>query len=477
MRSSSLQARFLTLFTVSTGAILLSLGGLSIYLMVSHLKSIQLANMRQLTVFAAAEVDHGIQDKKRLLSEIAESRVIVDYPVTYRLPPIANHLAEHQDAFPDISFINALGVEELRLAHGGVSNEISDYTKDPEFLNARKMPGIVSVVLNPDRDAFIFTLGIKRYFGDVFVGCLRAEVPLQSVSRHLDKVKVGDTGFLAIISAKDRLLKVAGASSGEGGTVVVQQLPPDLSSEPQILADANGDEAFYVAAKTSFLGISVAAVLPYDEFVSGPHLLGYLLAGVGAVFLLVGSGVAYLLGGRVSRPLSQLVQTVNEMAKGRSREIDFKDAPGEIGELIQSFNHMVRTLRSTTVSRDYLDNIFDSMHESLVVVGLDGRIERVNKATCTLLGYTSADLEGQEVRLILKDAQGDAAHWLDQVTRSTGHFRERVYLNKSGQNITVAFTWTRLLDSEGETCGLVCLAQKQEPEQRPSEWRRRIRGL
>ena len=59
----------------------------------------------------------------------------------------------------------------------------------------------------------------------------------------------------------------------------------------------------------------------------------------------------------------------------------------EVGTLWTSFQRMTKSLRETTVSKDYLDNILRSMVDSVLVLDTDGTIKTVNQATLDLLGY------------------------------------------------------------------------------------------
>ena len=58
-----------------------------------------------------------------------------------------------------------------------------------------------------------------------------------------------------------------------------------------------------------------------------------------------------------------------------------------MGTLADSLIKMIQNLREPIVSRHYVDNIFRTMGDTLIVLGLDGKIRTVNRATCDVLGY------------------------------------------------------------------------------------------
>ncbi len=475
---ASLKSRFLLVFSLSTLGLLTLLGGVSYYLMYSHLQVVQEDNLQRLAYFAADEINHAIEDKQQLLIQVSRAREVKEFSETFRYLPLAKHLSEYQEDFPDISFIDAKGNEELHLVNGSVSDGVVDLSNDVGFQKARKDPGAVIVTRHPTLDALVFTHGMTRYFGDVFLGCLRAVVPLQSVMGHLGETGLGQTGFLILLESDGNLVPLTGTKAGAIKIPERQKAGPEALSHQSgsvVLDDSLGLEAFSAYADIGLLSWRAVAVLPYQEFIAGPRHLTKIFVGFGSLLLLTGCCCALYLGGRLTKPLRRLVAATAEVGGGRWMKIEIGKAPGEVGELILAFNEMTHSLKSTTVSRDYLDNVVESMHESLIVVGLDGKIERVNRATCDLLGYFPDELVGQPVGVVFAELKEASDNWIDQVTRTSGHFSERRYRNKGGDIFPVNFSWARFSDPDGKIHGLICLAQKQDPERRPADWRKRMR--
>jgi len=76
----------------------------------------------------------------------------------------------------------------------------------------------------------------------------------------------------------------------------------------------------------------------------------------------------------------------------------------EISALTRNFNHMVERLQKTTVSRDYVDSIFDSLGEMLLVTDHQGHILTANPAALNTLGYSEQELIGRAINdLLSKD--------------------------------------------------------------------------
>jgi PAS domain S-box-containing protein len=174
---------------------------------------------------------------------------------------------------------------------------------------------------------------------------------------------------------------------------------------------------------------------------------------------------------RIVSPIKSLSEAAARVAEG-----DFDhtiEAPAstrdEVGELVISFNNMTEGLIRTTVSKRYVDNIISSMIDSLVIVGEDGYIKKVNEATLRLLGYEKGDLDGKPFGLIvLEDSQhpGTAEELIKAGTMSN---MERTYLAEDGTRIPMLFSGSVMRTDEGEFEGLVCVAQDITERKRAEE--------
>ena len=112
-------------------------------------------------------------------------------------------------------------------------------------------------------------------------------------------------------------------------------------------------------------------------------------------------------------------------------------------------------LREAQGARAYADNILASMAESLIVLGEDGRIRTVNRATLQLLGATPEQLLGQPFTRILPEFPdpAGAARPGDEPALA-----ERTYRAPDGRTIPVLFARTVLSDPGGRPIGAVCVA-------------------
>lgn len=108
---------------------------------------------------------------------------------------------------------------------------------------------------------------------------------------------------------------------------------------------------------------------------------------------------------RVTAPLRELVRDTKIIGRGNlHHRIQLKNKD-EFGELAASFNEMVANLEKTTFSAAYVNNILRAMVDGLMVIEPDGKINRVNKALCKLLGYKKQELFEAPLESVFPEAR------------------------------------------------------------------------
>ena len=97
---------------------------------------------------------------------------------------------------------------------------------------------------------------------------------------------------------------------------------------------------------------------------------------------------------------------------------------------------MRQKLRQTTINKNYLTNVLNSMNDAVLVTSPDGVIKRMaNDAACKLLGYSEEELAGRGIISMLDERErrrlrSDAGARMDT--------RETVVDTRSGQTIPVS---------------------------------------
>ncbi len=93
-------------------------------------------------------------------------------------------------------------------------------------------------------------------------------------------------------------------------------------------------------------------------------------------------------------PLRAVTASLQNSANGELDSSGFGDTE-ELGELAAAVNAMRTNLRSSTISRDYLDRLLSSMGEGLLITNAAGKVERANAAAVELFKQDEAALIGK----------------------------------------------------------------------------------
>lgn len=157
--------------------------------------------------------------------------------------------------------------------------------------------------------------------------------------------------------------------------------------------------------------------------------------------------VAFILGSvlfTVSRkiildPVTELASTADRLAKGDlSTRVNIKTT-GEVQMLVESFNAMAGDLEKTTVSKETMEKLIDSMPYGIILIGKDKKILGANNAALAMMNYESeADIAGMICNNTLCPAEKDKCPIIDlkqDLDRS-----EKELITKDGIHIPILKT-------------------------------------
>jgi PAS domain S-box-containing protein len=171
----------------------------------------------------------------------------------------------------------------------------------------------------------------------------------------------------------------------------------------------------------------------------GASLLSMLVTLVSGLYL--ARSIAY--------PVSRLAEAVSRVRKGDwSVSVDVH-SDDEVGVLAASFRSMVQELHR---SNAYIQDILQSMADSMIVFDAAGLIQTANPATYALLGYQSGSLIGQPIDQVTTHGSELLSLGPGVLTRSAV---ETNYVTQNGQQIPVNTSVARMTVG----AGLICMAQ------------------
>jgi two-component system sensor histidine kinase/response regulator len=168
------------------------------------------------------------------------------------------------------------------------------------------------------------------------------------------------------------------------------------------------------------------------------------------ITILVTLGCGAYLARSIAYPVTRLVDAVSRVEHGEwDTEIDVGSGD-EVGLLARSFQSMLQELRR---SKSYVDDILQSMAESLIVVDQEGKIRTANPATYTLLGFAEGKLLGAGIGQITSGRELlESGQRRDQES-STGI--EIEYVARDGRKIPMLASVARM---GGHNNTFICIA-------------------
>jgi PAS domain S-box-containing protein len=132
----------------------------------------------------------------------------------------------------------------------------------------------------------------------------------------------------------------------------------------------------------------------------------------------------------------------------------------EVDAFIMGVNMLGDELKDKTISRDYFNNIFNSVSDMVFVLNNQGKIENINTSVTNHLEYELSFLKGKPINYLLDKSQPD---WYSQILRdmhaSKATSYEAVFRTKSKNNIPVLISASFLKDENNLKGGILLTAK------------------
>jgi diguanylate cyclase (GGDEF)-like protein/PAS domain S-box-containing protein len=194
------------------------------------------------------------------------------------------------------------------------------------------------------------------------------------------------------------------------------------------------------------------------------------LVTVAALAIIGSAWLAFFNGRRLVRMLQELNHSTARISQGDYTQPVQTLRRDELGDLQRTIDQMRQTLSETTITKNYLDNVLNSMSDAVFVTAADGAIKITNVAAQRLTGATDADLAGRNIASLLHAPDADESERV-QRAREIG---EAVLRTNSGQTIPVSFTGSTIETADPAFAGCIYVARDITDRKRAE---RRIRYL
>jgi diguanylate cyclase (GGDEF)-like protein/PAS domain S-box-containing protein len=196
----------------------------------------------------------------------------------------------------------------------------------------------------------------------------------------------------------------------------------------------------------------------------------WIIGAAGALITAVLALVAWLLAQRLERPIVELIRSAERIGEGdytRPHKVTSND---EIAELELALDRMRQKLRQTTITKNYLTTVLNSMNDAVLVTSPDGVVKKINDAAVRLFGHTEEELSGRSFASLL--AQNERASF--SMEAAGIETRETVIATRSGQTIPVSLSGAPIAAEDPQFQGTIFVVRNITDRKRAE---RRIRYL
>jgi diguanylate cyclase (GGDEF)-like protein/PAS domain S-box-containing protein len=195
-----------------------------------------------------------------------------------------------------------------------------------------------------------------------------------------------------------------------------------------------------------------------------------LLASITLPLLALGLAGAWFIARQLSRPISALVKSADRIGQGDYTRPLAVVRHDELGDLQFALERMRQKLNETTITKNYLNTVLNSLSDAVLVTSPDGIVKSCNEAAQLLLGYQEADLLDKPLVSFIDEVHRGAF----DLTNSAPEARETVLRTASGQTIPVSMAGSAITTEDPQFQGNIYVARNITERKRAE---RRIRYL
>jgi len=289
--------------------------------------------------------------------------------------------------------------------------------------------------------------------------------------QDIERVEITDARGVVLFSASNPLSDPARNAAAPRGPaldplVVTNSIPPDIA------APAQRTGALKIWVSRAQMQATLASIGGQLEKQQGSQLkrMRATLARVTLPVVLLALIGGFLLARRRARPISALIRSADRIGEGDYTSPFAVARRDELGELQHALERMRQKLSETTITKNYLDTVLNSLSDAVIVTSPDGIIKSCNEATQRLLGYGDADLVGKSLCSYIDEAHRSAFDLGGEAPEA----RETVLRTASGQTIPVSMASSSIASLDPQFEGNIYVARNITERKRAE---RRIRYL
>ncbi len=340
-----------------------------------------------------------------------------------------------------------------------------------------------------DLSAFRHTVNTANRDGAAVIGLekgvagfgIRAVVPVAGTAGHVGTVEFGmdvaddfvarfqarfGTDLALVFGTGGDAMLAAGTAPVLGTRDEWARAVDEASTVRRAMRDGT-PVALMVAPLHDFSGRVVGvAELSTDasHYVAQLRAATHTAIGIGAGIVVVGAGLAWLIGESINRPLMRATRALDQISRGElDRPVpgsDRQDGLGGLARSIETFRQRSLESRRLRAVEKQMAAIVAGSNDAIIGKRLDGIVTSWNRGAQRMFGYSAAEMIGQSIiRLAPPGAERHFAEMLERVGQgeSVEHVECR-RRHKDGRLVDVLLTLSPIRAPDGRLTGVASIA-------------------
>ena len=164
----------------------------------------------------------------------------------------------------------------------------------------------------------------------------------------------------------------------------------------------------------------------------------------------------------IKKRIDEISQLIYEVANGNfDYKLERTSENDELDGIIAGVNMLGEELKSSTVSRDFIESIYKGVIDTMIILKPDLRIERVNDVALGKLNFETKELKSQPFEHLIRQDDHEVIQSIRErlKTEDTCHSVEIHLKNKNGDYIPHMASFSTLYDNSRSNLGILVLAK------------------
>lgn len=234
-----------------------------------------------------------------------------------------------------------------------------DPTGRPWYKKAEKTKDLVWT--DPYRDAstndLIVTGAKSVYNGEEFVGVVGLDLDLSTLSKNLNGITVGRSGYIVLLDSHNKTLTHPDPEV-IGKEIPIEKLKKEVESKDSgyVKYNYNGEDKYSYFITLNTTGWKILITQSTEEISDSLQRIRNTILIIGIISLLIALIIAFVYSKFPTKQLQEITTEMNKVKEGNLNSKTNIKSNTEIGEVSGRFNEMVLTLK------DLVSNIKTAVH-------------------------------------------------------------------------------------------------------------------